>query len=331
MIRSYIQEISAYVPPRIMSNSELISLINKDRQYLSDGVLDRLFGIKERRFARSEEQVSDLAVNAAITIVDKVGRDNIDFMIFSAACGDLIEPATCNIVQTKLGLKCPCVDIKNACNSVVSAMQAADAYIKAGIYNNILIVCGEKLSASINYDIRDKDHLKRAMASLTLGDAGAALLMTQSPDESGLYYQKFMTEGSKWKLCTIQGGGSMYPQDGTKNYFEGKTTELKDAMIIHCKSFVREAIDNCGWAIDEIDHVITHQVSDQIFDVIAENTGLDESKIIRTFETHGNTASASIPLSIVEGLETNQINKGDKIAIIGLAAGLSVSVQMLIW
>ena len=331
MIRSTLKEISTYLPERRVTNNELTELINSEQHYLSDGVLDRLFGIKERRFAKKDQQVSDLAVNAAIPILEKVGKEQIDFLIFAAACSDLIEPATSNIIQSKLGLHCPCLDIKNACNSVVSAMQAADAYIKAGIYNNILIVCGEKLSDAINYQIKDLDHLKRAMASLTLGDAGAALLMSSSNDESGLYLQKFMTEGSQWDLCTIQGGGSMYPHDSFKNYFEGKTTELKDAMIDHCRSFVLQSLQQSEWDIEAIDHVITHQVSNQIFDVIADNTGLDKSKIIQTFERYGNTASASIPLAIAEGVSSGLIKKGDKIAIIGLAAGLSVSVQMLIW
>jgi len=331
MTRSYIKEIATYVPERRVSNSELIALIDTDKNYLSDGTLEKLFGIKERRFAKKDEQVSDLAVGAAKQILDKVDKNEIDFLIFAAACSDLIEPATSNIVQSKLGLNCPCIDLKNACNSVVSAMQAADAYIKAGVYKNILIVCGEKLSDGINYQIEDLPHLKRAMASLTLGDAGAALLMSASEDKSGLYLQKFMTEGSQWGLCTIKGGGSMFPHDSSKNYFEGKTAELKDAMIDHCKSFVDAALEQSEWEIDEIDHVITHQVSKQIFNVIAENTGLERNKIIQTFENYGNTAAASIPLAITEGLKSSKIKKGDKVAIIGLAAGLSVSVQMLIW
>ena len=123
----------------------------------------------------------------------------------------------------------------------------------------------------------------------------------------------------------------MYPHDVSKNYFEGMTTELKDAMITHCRSFVKRGLDNCGWAAEEIDHIITHQVSKSIFDVVAKNTGLDESKMIKIFELYGNTAAASIPLSIVDGINKNKIKRGDKIIIIGLAAGLSVSVQKLIW
>ena len=331
MIRSKITEIASYLPEKVVSNNQLTKAVNKNKTFLPNGVLERLFGIKERRFAASNEQVSDLAAQAARKIVDKIGKENIDLLIFAAACSDLIEPATSNIVQSKLGLRCPCMDIKNACNSMVTAMHTADAFIKAGIYKNILIVNGEKLSDAINYSIQDADHLKRAMASFTLGDAGAAIIMSESDDESGFYHQEFMTEGDHWELCTIQGGGSMYPHDVSKLFFEGKTTELKEAMVIHSKDFAHKALKKCGWSPDSIDHIFTHQVSNQTFKIIADTTGLNENKFINTFENFGNTAAASIPLSIVHARDNNVLKKGDKIAIFGLAAGLSVSVQMLIW
>lgn len=331
MLRSKIKHISAYLPERKVSNQELADSINKKQTFLPKGILHRLFGIEERRFAAADEQVSDLASKAAMDIVEKFGRSQIDLLIFAAACSDLIEPATSNIVQKKLGLTCPCMDLKNACNSMVSAMHTADAFIRSGVYKNILIVNGEKLSDAINHEIQDIPHLKRAMASFTLGDAGTAVLMSASEDESGFYHQEFMTAGEHWDLCTIQGGGSMHPHDVSKLYFEGKTGELKDVMIKHCKDFVHSALSRSGWKTGTIDHVFTHQVSHSSFDLIAQTSGLCKSKLINTFTKFGNTAAASIPLSIVTAIKNNTLKKGDRIAIIGLAAGLSVSVQTLIW
>jgi len=331
MLRSKISEIAAYLPEQRVSNKDLIEILNKEKTILSPGILERLFGIQERRFAAKNEQVSDLAVKAAQKIIGKVDKTKIDLLIFAAACSDLIEPATSNIVQSKLGLKCPCMDLKNACNSMVTAMHTADAFIKAGMYKNILITNGEKLSDAINYTITDTEHLKRAMASFTLGDAGTALLMSASDDVSGLYHQEFMTAGDHWELCTILGGGSMFPHDISKLYFEGKTTELKEAMIVNSKDFVLQALKRSGWKIESINHIFTHQVSNQTFKVIAETVGLNKDKFINTFEKYGNTAAASIPLSLVHAQDTNILKKGNKIAIVGLAAGLSVSVQTLIW
>lgn len=331
MLRSKIIAIDSYLPERIVENKILEREINKKNHFIQDGMLERLFGIKERRFAAKDEQVSDLAVKAAQKVLKVIDKEKIDFLIFAAACQDLIEPATSNIVQAKLGISCPCMDIKNACNSVVSAIQTADAFIKAGVYKNILIVNGEKPSDAVNLNIKDFEHLRLALASFTLGDAGTAMVISESNDDSGIYHQEFMSEGSLWALCTIQGGGSMHVNDSSKFYFEGQTAKLRDAMLVHSKEFVNNALIKNGWDLDSFDHIFTHQIASHLFKVIADNSGLDESKFTKIFERYGNTVSASIPLSIMEAINTNTIKKGDKIALIGFAAGLSVSVQTIIW
>ena len=331
MLRCKIAELSCYLPERIVLNSELENRINRHQKLLPAGALEKLFGIQERRFADTEEQVSDLATKAAVPIVEKIGAKNIDLLIFAAACSDLIEPATSNIVQHKLGLTCPVMDIKNACNSFVTAIQTATAFIQAGIHKNILIVNGEKLSDAINFDIQDAQHLKRSLAAFSLGDAGSAALIQASEGNEGFYFQKFFTAGKNWGLCTIKGGGSLFPRDVSKNYFEGDTVGLKDAILEETRPFTRNCFKEANWNPKEVDHLFTHQVSTQTFQIISEATGIPLEKNVSTFPRFGNTAAASIPLAIHCAEQRGLLKKGDKIAIIGLAAGISTSVQLLIW
>lgn len=332
MIQSRILDISVYTPSKIVTNEDLEVLINRQKKYLSKGVLQKIFGIKERRFAAKGEMVSDLAVKAARPILERENKEEIDFLIFAAACSDLIEPATSNIVQKKLGLNCPCMDIKNACNSFVSAIQTASAFIQAGMYKKVLIVNGEKLSDAINLNILNSTHLKQSFAAFSLGDAGAAALIGVSKEANrGIYYQKFLTNGKYWDLCTIQGGGSMHPHNSSKNYFEGKTADLKEALLKTSKTFLSKAFKEANCSTKEVDWLFTHQVSTHTFDVICEAICIDRDKCISVFERFGNTAAASIPLSFVDALEQNKLKKGDRIAIVGLAAGISASLQLMIW
>jgi 3-oxoacyl-[acyl-carrier-protein] synthase-3 len=55
------------------------------------------------------------------------------------------------------------------------------------------------------------------------------------------------------------------------------------------------------------------------------------SKIEVTFSKFGNVAAASIPLAMHQSLSRGEIQKGDKIVWLGLAAGISVSVQLMVW
>ena len=345
MHTTFFSDIATYIPERKVCNAEIEDRVNHRKKLLPEGGLLRLFGCETRYYAATNEQTSDLAAQAALPIVEKYGRNNIDFLIFAAASSDLLEPATANIVQQKLGLRCPVMDVKNACNSFVSGLQTADAMIRAGFYAQILIVTGEKLSSVINFDIKDGEHLRRSLAAFSLGDAGTAVLVTrntaytegggkrtqQSAYQSGIKKQSFMTLGEYWDLCTVKGGGSMFSHDMSKNFFEGRTKELGTVIRREAKGFLQNFFLEANTPPQYFDHIFTHQVAESTFDLISQEMALPPERISRTFREYGNTAAASIPLSIHKSLKNNALNRGDKVLILGLAAGVSVSVQSLIW
>ena len=330
-MRPYISDIGIYLPERIVTSTELESIINKKTKLLNAGSLERLFGVRERRYAEPLDQVSDLGANAARSLVEKHGVIGIDCMIFASACSDLIEPATANIVHSKLGLQCPAFDIKNACNSFVTALQVASSFIASGVYKKILIVSGEKLSNTIRFEPADEYELKRGLASLSFGDAGSAVMVEPSKNGSGLYYQKFKTIGKHWGLCTIKGGGSMFPFDPGKNYFEGGTSELASVFVDEGGEFIHNCIWEAGWTLSEIDYVFTHQVSSRTIELVATVLGLPLEKVIRVSDVLGNVAAVSIPLSLYVASQKGLLKHGSKVAIIGMAAGISISVQLMVW
>ena len=306
-MRAAVTHVNSFLPNRVVGNEEIEGLMNQQRTVIPKHSLERLFGAVERRYAAQDQQTSDLACEAGKPIVEEVGRDNIDCLIFASASNDLIEPATANIVQQKLGLHCPVFDIKNACNSFVNGLQTASALIVAGFYNSVLITCGEKLHDSIKFRLEPGDEISKRLASLTFGDAGAAMLVTRSFNGRGIYDQSFKTNGRHWRLCTILGGGSMHPRDITKNYFEGFTSELKNQLIKESKGIVDQALRRTGWKRADIKHVFTHQVSSQTFQVIAETSGIELEKFHNVFPQFGNTAAASIPLSIHRAQQGGQV------------------------
>lgn len=338
MHTTFFSDISAYIPARKVCNAEIENRVNQRKKFLSEGSLMRLFGCETRYYAAENEQTSDLAAQAALPIVEKYGRSNIDFLIFAAASSDLLEPATANIVQQKLGLNCPVMDVKNACNSFVSGLQTADAMIRAGFYEQILIVTGERLSSVINFDIQDAAHLRRSLAAFSLGDAGTAVLVAKNVDSdadkkttSGIKAQRFLTLGKYWDLCTVKGGGSMFPHDITKTFFEGQTKELGTVISREAKGFIADFLIEQNTPPQYYKHIFTHQVSENTFDIITQKMSFPIERVSRTFREYGNTAAASIPLSMYKSLKNNDLKRGDTALILGLAAGVSISVQSLIW
>jgi acyl-CoA:acyl-CoA alkyltransferase len=222
-------------------------------------------------------------------------------------------------------------DVKNACNSFVTGLHIANALIATGNHQKILLVTGEILSQAIKFEISDKEDLGKRLASLSLGDAGAAALIEPSTDNSGIYSQKLISVGRYWSLCTLPGGGSMYPHDMSRTYFEGKTTEMMQIFLDNRGTLLEQCLAEAGWDLAEIDHFFMHQVSKKTFEVVAERLGIPLEKFFHVMEDHGNIAAASIPFAMSVAWEKGKIRKGDKIMLIGIASGISISFQLLIW
>lgn len=326
---SYIAHYLAHT--RRVSSQEIEARVNQDQTLLAPGVLERLFGIKNRYFAETGIQCSDLAAGAGRKILAQIEPATIDCLIFAAASSDLIEPATANIVQTKLGLTCPVFDVKNACNSFMSAMQVGSSLIKSGEYQRVLLTTGEVLQHAIKFKVPDEVDLIKRLAGFTLGDAGAAALLEASPGESGIVYQENRSVGKYWDLCVIPGGGSMYPREPDKNYFEGKTSEMREIFIRERGDLIEKCLQQTGLTRADIDHFFIHQVSKSSCEALARDTRIPVGKVHCIVEEYGNTAAASIPLSISLAAEAGKLKKGQRLLIIGLAAGISMSVSLIIW
>jgi len=106
---------------------------------------------------------------------------------------------------------------------------------------------------------------------------------------------------------------------------------LSEVMFREGGEFVANAFSDAGWSLQEVDHYFTHQVSSKTFEQVAQYFGIPDEKFHKVISEYGNTASASIPLAIHRAIENGKLKRGDKVAIIGLAAGISISVQLLVW
>lgn len=327
-MNSYIKAIGTYLPGAPISNQEFAKKYKNIS--LDADLIKVLFGSEKRYIAPQEMQCSDLASNAANKILTEQEKKDVDLLIFASASSDLIEPATSNIIQHKLGLTCPTFDVKNACNSFITALEIADAFISKNVYQNILIVSGEKPTDTIYFDAENKEVLKKNLAAISFGDGGSAVLVSATTENKGVLFSKFKTLGEFWDLSTIKGGGSMFPQAANMNYFQGETAKLIHILNTDAaQEFVAECIAASPWEKEEIDLLITHQIAAHFYKSLASAMDFPIEKIHHTFHLFGNTAAVSIPLALKDAIDAGKMKKGDKVMILGVAAGLSIGVVFL--
>lgn len=336
-LRTAFAGIGYYLPGRPITTEDINRRIFEASGYqLNNGLIERLTGVRSRYYCAEGEQSSDLAVHAARQAIERAGvaLDDIDLLVFASCTQDITEPATANIVQEKLGCRrAQALDIKNACNSFLNGLDLADSHIRAGKARCALVVVGETLSLSVDWAIRSDEDLKSRIASLTLGDAGAAAIVKAVPieDGRGIYATRFRSYGEKWRLATVLGGGSMYRFDQRYGYFRSESHALRDAAYELIPGMVSEVLDSIGWKGSDIDLGCGHQVTEEIVMGIRERCGVLPGRAVVTVTDCGNTAAASIPLCLGRAYDEGKLTPGTKVLLVGGAAGFSVGVVPVVW
>jgi 3-oxoacyl-(acyl-carrier-protein) synthase III len=322
----------SFIPKKRMSTEELEAFLVEKNKHIRfiPGTIDSLTGIKYRRYADDGIYASDLAAAACKDLFQKnsVEPDAVDMLIFASATQDLIEPATANIVQEKIGTHCPVFDVKNACNSFLNGVQVAEALIMSGQYKNVLIAVGETPSRSIKWNLDDKADFKKRFAGFTFGDAGAAVLLTGSESGAGqgVFFRKFQTLSRYWAAGTLASGGSVHPRGDEHTYFSGDGGELKDAFLDMGPELIHEALDTTHTTYEDYKKILVHQVSVPFLKTFIKISGAPEEKIVATLPDNGNMAAASMPVGLDHCLDTGELEPGDKVMFVGLAGGISIGV-----
>lgn len=324
-----------YLPEQIYTSQDVIDRIlahsTKTLPFLSARLLEMATGIKERHYLADDENASDLAVNAVRQMVQKYDIDlqTVDALIFASASHDVSEPATSHIVQHQLGISVPVFDVKNACNSLLNGIQIGEALVQSGQYRRVLICNGETPSRFVRWQLDTREELREYMAGLTFGDAGTALLLEPSHDESGIFYRKFESHSHLWDIGGVFAGGSRHTHDLDYVHFRGSSHRLREAFEVIGASLLDCALQETGLSYDDFQRVMVHQVTMSFLDLYLDRTGIPYNKVEITLPTHGNMAAASMGVGFAQAVERGAIQRGDKVLFTGLAGGVSLGVMMV--
>ena len=299
--------------------------------------LERLTGIHERRVSVGDEDSLSLAVGAARDCLARSGRrpEEIDLVVscsitkYRDGLVQWVEPPMSLEVARALGAThATTFDVSNACAGTLTGVLIANNWVRRGAIRRALVVSGEYISrVGTNGARHVRTIMSRELASLTLGDAGGAVLVERAEDtDGGIDLVGFTTVADHSRLCLA------YParaHAGARMFTKARA--IHQAAIADTPTLLREAMDAAGVRIDEIDHVIPHQTSAR-----AIRTGMRETTAalgaaprnpaVVTVDRYGNTASTTHVIALVEELDAGRLRAGDRVALVALASGLEIGV-----
>ena len=312
----------SYLPPRRLTNADLVAELARQGVETSDDWIVERTGIKARHFAAPDVCSSDLGLEAARLALQSAGvlAQDIDLIIVATSTPDMVFPSTACILQNKLGANgCAAFDVQAVCSGFVYALTVADAMIKAGAAKKALVIGAEVFSRILDFTDRT--------TCVLFGD-GAGAVVLEASQTPGILACDLHADGKHVGILCVPGhvsGGKVLGDPLLK--MDGQAVFKLAVGLLH--DAARAALAKAGKTESDIDWLIPHQANIRIMQSTARKLKLPMEKVIVTVDQHGNTSAASIPLALDTAVRSGQVKPGELLMLEGVGGGFTWGAVLL--
>lgn len=326
-----IESLGVHLPEKVLTTEELLASCRR-RPRLD---LERITGISERRVAEGEF-AADLAIGAArrALAMSRYAAEDLDAIVCTSISKHhrpdefSFEPATAVVVRRAIGARKALVfDVVNACAGFLSGLWVLQGLIRSGAVRCGMVVSGEQnmpLARTASREVRHS--LDRQLAALTLGDCGAAVVVDASPDERyGFHWLDLVTGARHDHFCY-----SKPSRRGSGGILITKARGLQIEGNRNFPVYLKQALDGTGWDLNDVHHVIPHQVSTrairQGMRAVGRFLGCELPDVFLSHaETYGNTTTASHFLALHDFILKGRIQPDQNVLLVSGASGIVIS------
>ena len=321
-----------YLPPRVVTNEDLAQQMDT-----SDEWIRQRTGIEERRWVEAPTTTSDLAVEACKLTVEAAGVDGVDAIIAATLSPVYDFPGVGVLIQSKLGLDTvPAFDVRDQCSGFLYSLQMADAFVRSGVYQKILVVGAEVHSTGIDITTRGRD------VAVLFGDgAGSCIVSKRDGARAGLSLveSELHSQGEFAKeLWCEHVGSAHFPVRVTADLVE----EAKIFPSMNGKKVFEHAVkrmievsgsvlEKAGVVPEEIRYFVPHQANLRINSMVGKQLGMKEEACISTIQKYGNTTAATIPIGMSHLIEECELQDGDLVLSAAFGSGFTWGASLFRW
>jgi len=326
-VRAKITALGTYVPPRILSNKDLETMVETTDQW----ILERT-GIRERHIAAPGVAASDLAVEAVKKLQESHPFDlqEVDLIVVGTVTPDMMFPSTACLVQHKLGIAHTWgFDVSAGCSGFLYALNTGVAFVESGKYKKVLAIGSDKNSVMVNYE-------DRAVCIIFGDGAGAVLLEPAEEGGPGIIDYVAQVEGSGGQYLYMPAGGSLNPAthetvDKKMHYIHQDGQQVFKYAVKKMSEMTERVLQRNELTGSDIDCFISHQANRRIIMATADRLKMPEDKVIINIDRYGNTTAGTIPLAMQTALENGKLKKGDTVLLAAVGAGFTSGATLLRW
>ena len=312
----------SYLPPRRLSNADLVAELATQGVESSDEWIVERTGIRARHFADAGVFSSDLALQACRKALEAAGRSasDVDLIIVATSTPDMVFPSTACILQSKLGAPGGAAfDVQAVCSGFIYALTVADAMIRTGAARCALVVGAEIFSRILDFQDRT--------TCVLFGD-GAGAVVLEASETPGILATDIHADGRHVDLLCVPGhvnggmvsGKPLLQMDGQAVF------KLAVGVLEEC---ARTVLAKAGKVEADIDWLVPHQANIRIMQSTARKLKLPMDKVVVSVDQHGNTSAASIPLALDGAVRGGQIQPGQTVLLEGVGGGFAWGAVLL--
>jgi 3-oxoacyl-[acyl-carrier-protein] synthase-3 len=315
-IYSRISGTGSFLPPRKLSNADLVAELAVQGIESSDDWIVERTGIRARHFVDAGVGSSDLGLEAAQRAIQAAGcqPSDIDLIIVATSTPDMVFPSTAALLQSKLGIVgCPVFDVQAVCSGFIYALTVADAMIKTGTAKRALVIGAEVFSRILDF--------KDRTTCVLFGD-GAGAVVLEASSTPGILATDIHADGKYSDILCVPGhvsGGGILGDPVLK--MDGQAVFKLAVGVLEETALA--SLSKAGLKASDIDWLIPHQANIRIMQSTARKLKMSMDKVIVTVDQHGNTSAASIPLALDHGVRSGQITKGQTLMLEGVGGGFT--------
>lgn len=323
-VSSVIVATGSHLPERVVDNSDFAAMgLDVDDAWIRSRT-----GIGTRRWVKPGTSTGDLAVAAARAALERAGRPPVDLLVLATTTPDHHCPATAPWVAAELGLSgIPAFDVAAVCSGFLYAVATADAYIRSGTAETVVVIGADTISTIV--DPTDRD------TSVIFADgAGAVVLRAGRADEPGAVRScRLGSDGSRFDLIITPEGGSRTPQviEPGQAWLRMRGREVFAHAVPRMAKASRSVAEQAGWPLESVEAFIAHQANARILTAVGELLGLPEDRCHANVDRVGNTSAASIPLLMDELITNGDIAADARTVLAAFGAGMTWGAIALTW
>ena len=332
MPRAVILGVGGHVPERVVTNQDMTQWMETSDEWIFERT-----GIRQRHWIDGETGGSELAEQAVRQALSSSGVElkEIDCIVLATLSPDHTFPGTGCFLQERLGLQgIPALDVRAQCSGFIYGLSVADAWIRTGQYQNILLVGTEVHSTGIDISTEGRD-----VACLFGDGAGAAVVAAGEGDQRGVLSTHLHADGRYARDLWIEAPGSRFHPvritkemiDAGRHWPKMRGRRVFTNAVKHMPAVIKEGLDKNGLTLDDVDLFVPHQANLRINEAVAQLLGIEPERMYSNIERYGNTTAASIPLALRDAEQEGKLKRGDIVVLVSFGAGFTWASAVIIW